>query len=177
MREHERPSIDLETARLELCRRHVHAFGPTTPAAFAWWAGVPAREARKTFDVIGSELIPVDLAGHDAWVLAADEPSKNDHSPLQDWHHPNGLVVNGRVGGAWGRRGGQVTIKAVGPAGTIDPARDPRRGCEHVYTGPGDHRLLDHGVPVASPVAAVRSRRLGPGAQAPRQSGQAIRPA
>ena len=47
VREHERPAIDPETARLELCRRHVHAFGPTTPAAFAWWAGVPVREARK----------------------------------------------------------------------------------------------------------------------------------
>jgi hypothetical protein len=94
------------------------------------------------------ELLPVDLAGHDAWVLAADEsalrsatpirgirllvasdlrllgqdraqlfvgPGKNDHSPLQDWFHPDGLVVKGRMAGAWGRRGGKVSIKAVGP--------------------------------------------------------------
>jgi hypothetical protein len=148
VREHERPSIDPETARLELCRRHVHAFGPTTPAAFAWWAGVSAREARKTFDLIAGELMPVELDGHDAFALAADEPAlrsagpmcgvrllvasdlrlfrqdrtrsfvgpgKNNHSPLQDWYHPNGLVVNGHIVGAWGRRGGQVNIKAVGP--------------------------------------------------------------
>jgi len=148
VREHERPAIDPETARLELCRRHVHAFGPTTPAAFAWWAGVPVREARKTFDLMAGELVPVDLAGHNTWVLAADEfalrsagpmrgvrllvapdlrlfgqdrtkiflgPGKNDHSSLQDWHHPNGLVVDGRIVGAWGRRGGQVSIKAAGP--------------------------------------------------------------
>jgi len=148
VRELERPSIDPETARKELCRRHVHAFGPTTAAAFAWWAGVSARDARKTFDVIAGELLPVDLAGHDAWMLAADEsalrsaepmrgvrllvasdlrllgqdrtrlfvgPGKNDHSPLQDWFHPNGLVVNGRIAGAWGRRGGKVNIKAAGP--------------------------------------------------------------
>jgi hypothetical protein len=148
VREHARPAIDPETARRELCRRHVHAFGPTTPAAFAWWAGVPVQEARKTFDLIADELLPVDLAGHDAWILAADVsalrsagpmrgvrllvasdlrlfgqdrtklfpgPGKNDHSPLQDWHHPNGLVVNGRIVGAWGRRGGKVSIKAAGP--------------------------------------------------------------
>jgi hypothetical protein len=42
-------------------------------------------------------------------------PGKNDHSPLQDWFHPNGLVVNGRIVGAWGRRRGQVSIKAAGP--------------------------------------------------------------
>lgn len=148
VREHPRPAIDQEAARLELCRRHVHAFGPTTPAAFAWWAGVPARDARQTFGLIAGELIGVDLAGHDAWVLAADEaallqaqpasgvrllvapdlrllgpdraglfvgPGLGGRSPLQDWFHPNGLVVDGRLAGAWGRRGGQVTVKASGP--------------------------------------------------------------
>ena len=148
VRERERPSIDPETARMELCRRHVHAFGPTTPAAFAWWAGVSVRDARTTFGLIAGELLRVDLAGHDAWVLAADEsalrsahpmrgvrllvasdlrllgqdrtrlfagPGKNDHSPLQDSFHPNGLAVNGRIAGAWGRRGGTVNIKAAGP--------------------------------------------------------------
>jgi len=147
-REHQRPSIDPETARIELCRRHVHAFGPTTPAAFAWWSGVSAPDARKTFDLVAGELMPIDLAGHDAWVLAADEyalrsaepmrgvrllvnsdlrllgqdraklfvgPGQNERSPLQDWFHPHGLVVDGRLAGAWGRRGGNVNIKAAGP--------------------------------------------------------------
>jgi hypothetical protein len=148
VRELERPSIDPEAARVELCRRHVHAFGPTTPAAFAWWAGVPARDARNTFELIRHDLMPVDLAGHDAWMLAADEPGlrsvepmrgvrllvapdlrlfgqdrtglfvgpgKGEHSALQDWSHPNGLVVDGRVVGAWGRRGGRVSIKVAAP--------------------------------------------------------------
>src|SRR5690348_2988002 len=65
VREHQRPSIDPETARIELCR-HVHAFGPTTPTAFAWWAGAPAPDARKSFDLIADELAPVALgAGPD----------------------------------------------------------------------------------------------------------------
>jgi hypothetical protein len=148
LREHDRPSIDPETARIELCRRHVHAFGPTTAAAFAWWAGVSVQEARTSFNLLASELMAVELAGREAWALAADEaavrsaepmrcvrllvasdlrlfgqdrtrlfagPGKNDQSPLQDWFHPNGLVVNGRIVGAWGRRGGRVNIKAAGP--------------------------------------------------------------
>lgn len=148
VRECERPSIDPETARIELCRRHVHAFGPTTPATFAWWAGVSPRDAGETFDLLAGELMPVDLAGHDAWVLAADEsalrsaepmrgvrllvapdlrlfgqdrtrlfagPGRSDHSALQDWFHPNGLVVDGCIAGAWGRRGGRIRIKVDGP--------------------------------------------------------------
>src|SRR4029077_10546667 len=81
VREHERPSIDPDAARIELCRRHVHAFGPTTPAAFAWWAGVPAREARTTFELIAGELTPVDLAGHAAWVLTADDTALTGAEP------------------------------------------------------------------------------------------------
>jgi hypothetical protein len=75
LREHPRPAIDLDAARIELCRRHLHAFGPTTPKAFAWWAGVPGQDARITFELLASELMPVELAGQDAWLLAADEPA------------------------------------------------------------------------------------------------------
>jgi hypothetical protein len=82
VREHQRPSIDPEAARIELCRRHVHAFGPTTPAAFAWWAGVPVRDARKSFDLIADDLVLVDLAGRDAWVLAADESAVRSAEPM-----------------------------------------------------------------------------------------------
>jgi hypothetical protein len=147
VRECTRPSIDPEAARIELCRRHVHAFGPTTPTTFAWWAGVSPRDAGETFDLLASELMRVDVADHDAWVLAADEsalraaepmrgvrllvapdlrlfgqdrtrlfagPGRFDHSALQDWFHPNGLVVDGRIAGAWGRRGGRVRIKVAG---------------------------------------------------------------
>lgn len=146
--EQPRPTIDPEAARMELCRRHIRAFGPTTPAAFAWWAGVSSQDARLTFDEIAAELIPVDLAGHQAWILAADQaalaaaepmqdvrllvasdlrllgqdrtglfvgPGKNRRSPLQDWFHPNGVVVDGRLVGAWGRRGGKVDIRVSGP--------------------------------------------------------------
>jgi Winged helix DNA-binding domain len=71
--ERPRPTIDTEAARVELCRRHVHAFGPTTPSAFAWWAGISLRDAQLSFDTLASELIAVSYDGHHAWILAADE--------------------------------------------------------------------------------------------------------
>lgn len=146
--EHPRPSIDPEAARIELCRRHVHAFGPTTPAAFAWWAGVSPPDAKRTFDVLAPELMPVDYDGHPAWILAADKtaivtaepmrgvrflvasdlrlfghdraglfvgPGLRRYSPLHDTFHPNGLVIDGSIVGAWGRRAGRVSVKVSGP--------------------------------------------------------------
>jgi hypothetical protein len=146
--ERPRPSIDPEAARIELCRRHVHAFGPTTPAAFAWWAGISSQDAKRSFDVIAPELMPVDYAGQQAWILAADEttiaraepargvrflvatelrifgqdrtrlfvgPGLRQHTPLANTFHPNGLVIDGVVAGAWGRRAGRVSVKIFGP--------------------------------------------------------------
>lgn len=142
------PSIDPESARIELGRRHVHAFGPTTPAAFAWWAGVSAGDARQTFDVLAPELMPVDYEGHRSWILAADEPAigtaepmrgvrflvasdlrlfgsdrtglfvgpgLRHHTSLHDTFHPGGLLIDGGIAGAWGRRAGRVSVRTFGP--------------------------------------------------------------
>ena len=35
------PEVAPLAARLELARRYLHIFGPTTPEAFAEWAGMP----------------------------------------------------------------------------------------------------------------------------------------
>lgn len=142
------PPIDPETARIELCRRHVHAFGPTTPAVFAWWAGVTLPDALHSFDALAGELMAVDYEGHQAWILASDEPAivtaepaggvrflvasdlrllgqdrtelfvgpgLRRHSALHDTFHPGGLLIDGAIAGTWGRRGGRVSVKAVGP--------------------------------------------------------------
>jgi hypothetical protein len=143
VREVERPEIDPDEARLELARRHLHAHGPTTPAAFAWWSGLPRRDATVAFRRLVDEVLPVDLDETPAWVLLADEaelrrnepvpavrllpapdlrlfgqdrserfvgPGVRSHSPAQDTHHPNGVLADGRVVGAWGRRGGEVDV-------------------------------------------------------------------
>lgn len=146
VREVPRPDIDPDAARTELCRRHVRAFGPTTPAAFAWWSGLSGRDARQVWALLTDELTQVDLCGRRAWIRSADEhalrsaapmrgvrllvasdlrllgqdrsglfvgPGLAEHSPAQDRFHPNGLLVDGRVVGAWGRRGGRVDIRVT----------------------------------------------------------------
>ena len=70
-----RPEIDPGEARLELARRYLHVFGPTTPAAFAKWAGIGAAEGRKAFDALAGEVMAVRTPVGDGWILTSDEPS------------------------------------------------------------------------------------------------------
>lgn len=63
------PEIDRRLARLELARRSLHVFGPTTSSAFAKWAG----EARTEFALLAGELTAVRTPVGDAWILAEDE--------------------------------------------------------------------------------------------------------
>jgi hypothetical protein len=69
------PEIDPSEARLELARRYLHVFGPTTPASFAEWAGIRPDRAAAAFDALASALVPVRTPIGDAWILAGDEPT------------------------------------------------------------------------------------------------------
>jgi hypothetical protein len=69
------PGIDPLEARRELARRYLHVYGPTTPAAFARWAGIGAGAARAAFDGLSKTLTPVRTPIGDAWILAGDEPT------------------------------------------------------------------------------------------------------
>jgi len=68
-----RPDVDPGTARLELARRFLHIFGPTTPDAFAEWSAIPAKRAHAAFDAMGRSLTPVRTPIGDAWILSRDE--------------------------------------------------------------------------------------------------------
>jgi hypothetical protein len=59
-------------ARLELARRFLHAFGPTTPAAFATWAAIPPAAGRSAFDALSASLVPLRTPIGDAWILEHD---------------------------------------------------------------------------------------------------------
>lgn len=69
------PDVDPREARLELARRHLHAFGPVTPRAFADWAGIAVARARDTFEALAGQLTPVETPIGEAWILASDEPA------------------------------------------------------------------------------------------------------
>jgi hypothetical protein len=68
------PEVGPRQARLELARRYLHVFGPTTPGAFAHWAGIAPREGVAAFDALGRSLTPVRTPVGEAWILTRDEP-------------------------------------------------------------------------------------------------------
>lgn len=142
-REVPRPALDVREARRELCRRHVHSFGPTTPKAFAWWSGLSPAEACTVWDQLAGELLEVDFDGVPGWILRADEerlrqaprprgvrllvssdlrlfgrdrdarfiaPGLRQLIPTANSFHPHGLLADGQLAGAWGRRSGHVTV-------------------------------------------------------------------
>jgi hypothetical protein len=72
------PMITAAEATRELARRYLHVFGPATPAGFAKWAGIGAREAVAVFDGLAGELLPVLTPAGDAWLFARDEPTMQE---------------------------------------------------------------------------------------------------
>jgi hypothetical protein len=71
------PDVDPVDARLELARRHLHVFGPTTAAAFAEWAGVAPPRGRAAFEALAAagSLTPVATPIGDGWILTSGEPA------------------------------------------------------------------------------------------------------
>jgi winged helix DNA-binding protein len=76
-----RPEMEPSEARRELARRYLHVYGPTTPEAFATWAGIGAKEAIAAFESLARVLLPVRTPTGDAWILARDEPVIRDAVP------------------------------------------------------------------------------------------------
>ena len=68
------PEMDPHEARLELARRYLQVFGPTTPEAFARWAGIGPRSSIDTFKTLGKSLTEVRTPIGEAWILSQDEP-------------------------------------------------------------------------------------------------------
>ena len=68
------PDVEPLAARLELARRYLHVFGPSTPGAFAVWAGISRRAAVTAFEALRPSLTAVRTPIGDAWILASDEP-------------------------------------------------------------------------------------------------------
>jgi hypothetical protein len=75
------PGVDPKDARLELARRYLHVFGPTTPDAFVKWAGIGRAQGRVAFENLGETLTPARTPIGDAWILAADEATFRAEPP------------------------------------------------------------------------------------------------
>jgi len=70
-----RPRVDPRDARLELARRYLHVFGPTTAESFAQWAGISAPRGVAAFDALRRWLTPARTPLGDSWILTSDEPT------------------------------------------------------------------------------------------------------
>jgi len=68
------PEMDPYEARLELARRYLQVFGPTTPEAFARWAGIRSLSGIAAFETLRKTLTPVRTPIGEAWILGRDEP-------------------------------------------------------------------------------------------------------
>jgi hypothetical protein len=68
-----RPEVDPHAARLELARRYLHIFGPTTAEAFSEWAGIRPRQGVAAFEDLRGSLTPVRTPVGDSWILMSDE--------------------------------------------------------------------------------------------------------
>jgi len=61
-------------ARLELARRHLHVFGPSTPRAFARWAGISVPAGVEAFGSLRRSLDRGSNATRRRVILTRDEP-------------------------------------------------------------------------------------------------------
>jgi hypothetical protein len=63
-----------ELAAVELLRRYLAAYGPSTVQHYAAWAGIAAVQAQRTWGQLAAELTGVKLAGKTLWVRSSDLP-------------------------------------------------------------------------------------------------------
>lgn len=66
---------DPSEARLDLVRRYLHVYGPSTIESFAQWGGVDRPGATAAFEKLGPSLVPVRTPLGEAEILAEDEPT------------------------------------------------------------------------------------------------------
>jgi hypothetical protein len=67
------PDVSPRDAQLELARRHLRVFGPSSAGSFAKWAGIGTRAAAAAFAALESELLAASTPIGAGWLLASDE--------------------------------------------------------------------------------------------------------
>lgn len=64
-------SLDPQQAIGEVARRFLATYGPATVDEFARWWGIEPAQAKKVFRALDAEIVPVNVEGWEAWLLAA----------------------------------------------------------------------------------------------------------
>jgi hypothetical protein len=76
------PEADVEESRSELVRRFLRWFAPVSLERFAWWSGVEPSDAKKTWQGLERELVPVELDDERRFVLESDEDGLRKAKPV-----------------------------------------------------------------------------------------------
>jgi hypothetical protein len=63
---------DPQESLLEVARRYIHAYGPTTGADFARWWGTETAAGNRVVKALEPELEAIEVDGSHAWALASD---------------------------------------------------------------------------------------------------------
>ena len=79
----ERHELAPEAALAELARRYLAGHGPADARDFAAWSGLPARRARRGFELVAAELDEVRAGDQRLWTLASTA------ADVEDGERPN----------------------------------------------------------------------------------------
>jgi hypothetical protein len=141
-------ALDAATARTELARRWLHAFGPAPASDLQWWAGWTAGQVKAALAAL--PVVEVDLDGQPGVALASDIEEMPaavppcavllpalDPTPMgwqsREWFlGPHGLALfdrtgnigptvwwDGRIVGGWAQRpSGEVVVRLLEDAGS-----------------------------------------------------------
>lgn len=74
----EPPNADVETCRLDLARRYLHVFAPSTPSHFATWAGIDRQDAADTWVALRDDLLDVQVNNSARQVSAENHRGASD---------------------------------------------------------------------------------------------------
>jgi hypothetical protein len=69
------PDVEPMEALIQLARRYLHFYGPSTVGAFVRWGGLDAPPAAAAFEALQPTLLAVRTELGEGWILAEDEPS------------------------------------------------------------------------------------------------------
>lgn len=142
----EPPPVDRDVALAELGRRYLAGHGPADARDLAKWAGLPLRDARRAFQLLGPEVVeridrllelvrhppaeqlppPRLLGQYDPVLLGwrSREPILGEHQPLvtvEGLFRPFALV-RGRAVGTWRLQGGAVELALFDRPAAADAA-------------------------------------------------------
>ena len=128
---HPIPDVDPEVARVELVRRYLRSYGPSTRGDFAAWVGIDAGDTDPWWSLVEDELTRVEFGGT-SWILTEDLdalrssptpkgvrllPPRDPYTQMRDRetiveekHHreiwrpvgePGTVLVDGKIAGTW----------------------------------------------------------------------------